>query len=85
MSLWRKVDENANLFMWEATCPDGHTPLRVVGVRNGLPPPDYMVKHNTDRFGNDPPKCELGARGHRYLFPGEAAWREYGYTPRSQS
>jgi hypothetical protein len=80
MSLWIKVDSNADTILWEAKCPDGRTPLRVTG--SGHPPPDWMVKHHTDRFGNNPPKAELGAKGHRYLFPDETEWREYGYVPR---
>lgn len=29
VSRWRKVDQNANRIMWEATCLDDKTPLRV--------------------------------------------------------
>ncbi len=81
MSLWRKVDQNPDTTLWEATCPDGRTPLRVTGQ---TAPPDWMVKHHTDRFGNNPPKTELGQRGHRYLFPDETTWREYGFTPKGK-
>ncbi len=82
MSLWRKVDKNSDTILWEAKCPDGHTSLRVTGP---VAPPDWMVQHHTDRFGNNPPKVELGETGHRYLFPGETEWREYGYRPRGSS
>lgn len=85
MSRWRKVDQNANHIMWEATCPDGKTPLCVTGGLKDGPPPDWMVRHHTDRFGNNPPKAELGETGVRYLFPGETEWREYGYMPRAKS
>jgi hypothetical protein len=81
MGLWTKVDSNSDTILWEAKCPDGVTPLRVPGSRE-TPPPDWMVKHHTDRFGNNPPKTELGATGYRFLFPDETEWREYGYTPR---
>ncbi len=84
MSLWRKVGQNSDTILWEAKCPDGITPLLVTGALVGSPPPDWMVKHHTDRFGNNPPRCELGATGHRYLFPGETEWLEYGYTPRTK-
>ena len=84
MSLWSKVDQNTTSNMWEAKCPDGRTPLRVACSLHDGPPPDWMIKHHTDRWDNNPPKCELGATGHRYLFPGETEWREYGYAPRKE-
>ncbi len=83
MSLWTLVDSNTDTMLWEAKTPGG-APLRVTGRPGGRRPPDYMVKHHTDRFGDNPPQCELGATGHRYLFPDENEWRNYGYTPRKK-
>jgi len=76
---WKEIDHNADTRLWEAPLPSGNGVVRVTGT---LRPPDFMVDHHFARFGDNMPKCELGATGHRYLFPGETEWREYGFTPR---
>ena len=83
MSLWRMVDSNVDHALWEAALPSG-APILVSGALANGPPPDWMVQHHADRFGNNPPRTELGKTGVRFLFPGETEWREYGYTPRSK-
>ena len=83
MSLWTKVDSNADYDLWEAKTPGGAA-LRVTGMLGRGPPPDWMVKHHTDRYGDKPPDAELGATGVRYRHrrPDETEWYEYDYTPR---
>lgn len=82
MSLWHKAERNVDTQIWEVALPGG-SKLRVTGGLHDRPPPDWMVKHHTDRWGNNPPRVELGATGHRYLFPGDTEWREYGYKPKA--
>ncbi len=79
MNPWKQIDLNVDTKLWEAPTPSGKSVMRVTGETRPL---EFWVEHHYARFGDNPPKCELGATGHRYLFPGETEWREYGYTPR---
>jgi len=82
MSHWKEIERNADHKLWSAPLSGGGAIL-VAGGLSDPAPPDWMVDHHFKLFGNNPPKVELGARGHRYLFPGETEWREYGYVPRA--
>jgi len=79
MSIWTKVDSNPDHELWEARLPSNNGVIRMLS--KGAPA-DWWLEHHTKRFGDKPPRTELGARGCRFLFPDETTWREYGYIPR---
>ena len=75
---WKLVDQNENMFLWEGTMQNG-IKLRLPSPEP-VEPSDFFLDHHQERYGELPPKIELGKRrGYRIMMPGETSWREYGW------